>query len=150
MRELETLALNKIREVIQAIEIAKHVDQVISSLYSVASLLFPLDNCLIAGSIDHKYREQVCDGIVDFFTGIQFFVHTHTNGHTSFCSYGCSGVFRCLVSMFHLRKWGLSGGMLFTRELHFHHLLGFCYLVMLFLSKYLLGCLYLETSGLLY
>lgn len=87
-RELEDAVVNKVGEVISAIKNAKHVDQVICALHSIASLLFPLDPSLLsgsllyliippflftidlnedfdfvshfAGSIDESYRDQVC------------------------------------------------------------------------------------------
>lgn len=48
-KELEAKVLEKVAEVISAIKNAKHVDQVISALHSVAVLLFPVDASIIAG-----------------------------------------------------------------------------------------------------
>lgn len=48
-RELETRVLEKVGEAITAIKNAKHVDQVIAALHSVAVLLFPIDSSLISG-----------------------------------------------------------------------------------------------------
>ena len=48
-RELEAKVLQKVAEVISAIKNAKHVDQVISALHSLAVLLFPVDASIIAG-----------------------------------------------------------------------------------------------------
>ncbi|KAJ9163853.1 hypothetical protein P3X46_023481 [Hevea brasiliensis] len=58
-REVGSRVLDKVGEVISAIKTAKHVDQVICSLHSLAVLLFPLDPSLISGSLDEGYREQV-------------------------------------------------------------------------------------------
>ncbi|KAJ7945759.1 Telomere length regulation protein TEL2 like [Quillaja saponaria] len=57
-RELEANVLNKVGDVISAIKSAKHVDQVICALYSIAKLLFPLDPSQLSGSIDSSYRDQ--------------------------------------------------------------------------------------------
>ncbi|CAK8566232.1 unnamed protein product [Lathyrus sativus] len=57
--ELEDSVVNKVAEVISAIKNANQVDQVISSLHSIAALLFPLDANLLSGSIGESYREQV-------------------------------------------------------------------------------------------
>ncbi|KAF8399868.1 hypothetical protein HHK36_015739 [Tetracentron sinense] len=63
-RELETKVLQKVGEVISTINDAKHVDQVICALHSLAAMLFPLDSSLLAGSIDRRYRDQVlCAGV---------------------------------------------------------------------------------------
>ncbi|KAI7727427.1 hypothetical protein M8C21_020432 [Ambrosia artemisiifolia] len=51
--------LNKVGNVIVSINEAKNVDQVISALYSLAVLIFPLDSRAIAGSIDKQYRDEV-------------------------------------------------------------------------------------------
>ncbi|XP_015882359.3 uncharacterized protein LOC107418195 isoform X1 [Ziziphus jujuba] len=58
-REVEAQVLEKVGEVISGINKAKHVDQVICALHSIANLLFPLDTSLLSGSIDKRYREQV-------------------------------------------------------------------------------------------
>ncbi|KAK7411048.1 hypothetical protein VNO78_02399 [Psophocarpus tetragonolobus] len=58
-RELEGEVVSKVAEVISAIKNAKHVDQVICALHSIATLLFPLDPSLLSGSIDESYRDQV-------------------------------------------------------------------------------------------
>lgn len=47
--ELETRVLEKVGEVIAAVKKAKHVDQVICSLHSIASLLFHIDSSLLSG-----------------------------------------------------------------------------------------------------
>ncbi|KAL5076492.1 hypothetical protein RYX36_015476 [Vicia faba] len=57
--ELEDSVVSKVAEVISAVKNANHVDQVISSLHSIAALLFPLDPNLLSGSIDESYREQL-------------------------------------------------------------------------------------------
>lgn len=48
-RELEAMVVEKVAEVISKIKNAKHVDQVISALHSLAVLLFPVDASVIAG-----------------------------------------------------------------------------------------------------
>ncbi|GLT29900.1 hypothetical protein SLA2020_047330 [Shorea laevis] len=58
-RETESRLLEKVGEVITAIQAAKHVDQVIRALHSLAVLLFPLGSSLLSGSIDQPYRDQV-------------------------------------------------------------------------------------------
>ncbi|GMN56825.1 hypothetical protein TIFTF001_025941 [Ficus carica] len=74
---MEAQVLEKVGEVISAINNANHVDQLISSLHSLAVLLFPLDSSLVSGhlqslaslfvfrilelpsSVDEKYRDQI-------------------------------------------------------------------------------------------
>ncbi|KAH9776638.1 Telomere reg-2 domain-containing protein [Citrus sinensis] len=58
-RELETRIIEKVGEVITAVKNANHVDEVICALHSIASLLFPIDSCLLSGVIDQRYRDQV-------------------------------------------------------------------------------------------
>ncbi|MED6212573.1 hypothetical protein PIB30_084738 [Stylosanthes scabra] len=58
-RELEGAVVTKVREVISAITNAKHVDEVVCALHSIAALLFPLDSSLISGSIEEFYRDKV-------------------------------------------------------------------------------------------
>ncbi|MED6108566.1 hypothetical protein PIB30_025389 [Stylosanthes scabra] len=58
-RELEGAVVSKVREVISSITNAKHVDEVVSALHSIAALLFPLDSSLISGSIEECYRDKV-------------------------------------------------------------------------------------------
>ncbi|XP_017258407.1 uncharacterized protein LOC108227646 isoform X1 [Daucus carota subsp. sativus] len=58
-KQLEKTLLNKVEQVISSINAAKHVDDVILSLHSLASLLFPLDSRAFSGSIDQRYRDQV-------------------------------------------------------------------------------------------
>ncbi|XP_054809149.1 uncharacterized protein LOC129311141 isoform X1 [Prosopis cineraria] len=58
-RELEAAILDKASKVISTIKSAKHVDQVICALHSIATLLFPIDTSLISGSIDESYQDQV-------------------------------------------------------------------------------------------
>ncbi|KAK4256981.1 hypothetical protein QN277_006633 [Acacia crassicarpa] len=58
-RELEAAILDKASEVISTIKNAKHVDQVICVLNSIATLLFPVDSSHISGSVDESYRDQV-------------------------------------------------------------------------------------------
>lgn len=48
-RELEAAILDKASEVISTIKNAKHVDQVICALNSIATLLFPVDSSHISG-----------------------------------------------------------------------------------------------------
>lgn len=63
-RETENVLLEKVEQVISAVKAAKHVDQVICALHSLAVLLFPLDSALFSGSMDQRYRDQVLDAIV--------------------------------------------------------------------------------------
>ncbi|RZR85013.1 hypothetical protein BHM03_00011940 [Ensete ventricosum] len=49
--ELETLVLEKVGEVSAAIDAAKHVDEVICALYSLAVRIFPVDSSALRGSI---------------------------------------------------------------------------------------------------
>ncbi|XVF08761.1 hypothetical protein REPUB_Repub07fG0030800 [Reevesia pubescens] len=58
-REAESKVVEKVGEVIREIERAKHVEQVICSLYSLAVLLFPMDASLLSGSIDERYKDQI-------------------------------------------------------------------------------------------
>ncbi|TMX00879.1 hypothetical protein EJD97_025765 [Solanum chilense] len=51
--------LEKVGQVIASIKDAKHVDQVICALHSLALRLFPLDSHSVAGSINEQYREQL-------------------------------------------------------------------------------------------
>ncbi|KAK8943991.1 hypothetical protein KSP40_PGU018336 [Platanthera guangdongensis] len=58
--ELETLILQKVEEVSSQIDSAKHVDQVICALHSLAVRLFPIDSSSICGifpTISSKTRE---------------------------------------------------------------------------------------------
>jgi hypothetical protein len=48
-REVEAKVLDKVGEVISAIKTAKHVDQVVCALHTLALLLFPLDSSLFSG-----------------------------------------------------------------------------------------------------
>ncbi|CAA0385055.1 unnamed protein product [Arabidopsis thaliana] len=63
-RTLENKLLDKVGEAVSDISDAKHVDQVISAIHSVAVLLFPVDPSLFSGSIGDKYRERVCSSVV--------------------------------------------------------------------------------------
>ncbi|KAK2390956.1 hypothetical protein P8452_28149 [Trifolium repens] len=56
---MEDAVFSKVAHVISAIKNANHVDQVITSLHSIATLLFPLNPNLLSGSIDESYREQI-------------------------------------------------------------------------------------------
>ncbi|KAF8021541.1 hypothetical protein BT93_G1861 [Corymbia citriodora subsp. variegata] len=58
-REMEAEMLEKTSEAIAAIKKAKHVDQVICALHSVAVLLFPVDSSLLSGVVDEGYRDQI-------------------------------------------------------------------------------------------
>lgn len=49
-RELEGEVVTKVVEVVSAIKNAKHVDQVICALHSLATILFPFDPSLLSGS----------------------------------------------------------------------------------------------------
>ncbi|PNX85271.1 telomere length regulation protein [Trifolium pratense] len=55
----EDAVFMKVAKVISAIKNANHVDQVITSLHSIATLLFPLHPNLLQGSVDESYSEQV-------------------------------------------------------------------------------------------
>lgn len=57
--ELERRVLERVGHVISSIDDAKHVDQVIIALYSLAVCLFPLNHDYISGSIDEKYRDEL-------------------------------------------------------------------------------------------
>ncbi|XP_061954022.1 uncharacterized protein LOC133676367 [Populus nigra] len=58
-REVESGILEKVGQIISEIKSAKHVDQLICSLHSLALLLFPLDSSLILPTIDKSSREQI-------------------------------------------------------------------------------------------
>ncbi|KAK6148135.1 hypothetical protein DH2020_019047 [Rehmannia glutinosa] len=58
-RELERRVLEKVGLVISSVDHAKHVDQVILSLYSLAVCLFPLHPHSISGSVDEKYWDEL-------------------------------------------------------------------------------------------
>ncbi|KAH7680909.1 telomere length regulation protein [Dioscorea alata] len=60
-RELETLVLQRVQEVSPAIAAAKHVDEVILAVNSLALLLFPIDVSLVSDCLDERYRSHVCD-----------------------------------------------------------------------------------------
>lgn len=53
---LETLVLEKVGEVSSAIDAAKHVDEVICALYSLAVRIFPVDYSALCGSISDPSR----------------------------------------------------------------------------------------------
>lgn len=53
---LETLVLEKVGEVSSAIDAAKHVDEVIFALYSLAVRIFPVDSSALCGSISDPSR----------------------------------------------------------------------------------------------
>nr|XP_027122992.1 telomere length regulation protein TEL2 homolog isoform X2 [Coffea arabica] len=60
MGEVEEKAvLEKVGNVVASINGSKHVDQVISAVYSLAALLFPLETLSFIGSISEKYRDEV-------------------------------------------------------------------------------------------
>ncbi|XWS60319.1 hypothetical protein CRYUN_Cryun07bG0025800 [Craigia yunnanensis] len=48
-REVESRVIEKVGEVIREIERAKHAEQVICALHSLAVLLFPIDSSLLSG-----------------------------------------------------------------------------------------------------
>ncbi|XP_038986826.1 telomere length regulation protein TEL2 homolog [Phoenix dactylifera] len=60
-RELENLLLRKVGDVSSAIDAARHVDEVICALHSLAVLLFPVDSSRVSGVMDPRYRSQVLD-----------------------------------------------------------------------------------------
>ncbi|ESQ45708.1 hypothetical protein EUTSA_v10010098mg [Eutrema salsugineum] len=85
---LEKQLLNKVGEAISSISDAKHVDQVICAIHSVAVLLFPVDPSLFSGSIGEMYRERVCSSLVPsaderndwsqtFYRGVAFRTFAH-------------------------------------------------------------------------
>ncbi|XWS37153.1 hypothetical protein CRYUN_Cryun19dG0018500 [Craigia yunnanensis] len=57
-RKTESRVVEKVGEVIREIERAKHAEQVICALHSLAVLLFPSDFSLLSGSIDERYKDQ--------------------------------------------------------------------------------------------
>ncbi|KAL1567897.1 telomere length regulation protein TEL2 [Salvia divinorum] len=57
--ELERRVLERVGHVISSIDDAKHVDQVIIALHSLAVCLFPLNPDSISGSVDEKYRDEL-------------------------------------------------------------------------------------------
>ncbi|PQM37274.1 telomere length regulation protein TEL2 homolog [Prunus yedoensis var. nudiflora] len=57
--EVEAKVLDMVGEVISNVKKAKHVNQVICALHSLAILLFPLDASLLSGAIDERCRELV-------------------------------------------------------------------------------------------
>ncbi|PKU67816.1 telomere length regulation protein TEL2 homolog [Dendrobium catenatum] len=59
--EVETLILQKVEEVSSSIDSAKHVDQVICALHSLAVLFFQIDSSIILGAIDPQYSSRVLD-----------------------------------------------------------------------------------------
>ncbi|KAJ6374435.1 hypothetical protein OIU78_030036 [Salix suchowensis] len=58
-REVENRILEKVGQIISEIKSAKHVDQLICSLHSLALLLFPLDSSLILPTLDQRFKEQI-------------------------------------------------------------------------------------------
>ncbi|THU46163.1 hypothetical protein C4D60_Mb09t02060 [Musa balbisiana] len=56
---LETLVLEKVGEVSSAIDAAKHVDEVICALYSLAVRIFPVDSSALCDTIDPAQRSKV-------------------------------------------------------------------------------------------
>ncbi|URE26919.1 Telomere length regulation protein [Musa troglodytarum] len=56
---LETLVLEKVGEVSSAIDGAKHVDEVICALYSLAVRIFPVDSSALCDTIDPAHRSKV-------------------------------------------------------------------------------------------
>lgn len=66
-KEMGVEILEKVEEVISAISKAKHVDQVICALHSIAVLLFPVDSSLVAGLslvVQEEDRFVSCDSVV--------------------------------------------------------------------------------------
>ncbi|KAI3454970.1 hypothetical protein Pfo_011633 [Paulownia fortunei] len=59
-RELERRVLEKVGHVISSVDEAKHVDQVILALYSLSVCLFSLNPHSVSGSVDEKYRDELC------------------------------------------------------------------------------------------
>ncbi|XP_048137523.1 telomere length regulation protein TEL2 homolog isoform X2 [Rhodamnia argentea] len=58
-REMEAEMLEDVSEAVAAIKKAKHVDQVICALHSLAVLVFPVDSSLLSGVVDEGYRDQI-------------------------------------------------------------------------------------------
>ncbi|KAL9262162.1 hypothetical protein AKJ16_DCAP24078 [Drosera capensis] len=58
-REMETQHLEKVSGAISAINAAKHVDDVIVPLHSVAVLLFPVDSQSISGLMSDRHKDQL-------------------------------------------------------------------------------------------
>jgi len=50
-KELEHEVVTNVAKVISAIKNAKHVDQVICALHSIATMFFPVDLSLLSGSL---------------------------------------------------------------------------------------------------
>ncbi|XVF54627.1 hypothetical protein PTKIN_Ptkin05aG0196600 [Pterospermum kingtungense] len=63
-RQVEKRVIEKVGEVISEIERAKHAEQVICALHSLAVLLFPIDFSLLSGSIDERYKDQIANAKV--------------------------------------------------------------------------------------
>nr|XP_010912892.1 telomere length regulation protein TEL2 homolog [Elaeis guineensis] len=60
-RELEDQLLRKVGDVSFAIDAARHIDEVICALHSLAVLLFPVDSSRVSGVMDRRHRSQVLD-----------------------------------------------------------------------------------------
>ncbi|KAL2465452.1 embryo defective [Abeliophyllum distichum] len=58
-RELERKVLEKVEHTITSINVSKHVDEVITALYSLAACLFPLNPRSVSGSVSEKYRDEL-------------------------------------------------------------------------------------------
>ncbi|CAI9113008.1 OLC1v1013528C1 [Oldenlandia corymbosa var. corymbosa] len=56
---VEKAVVQKVGDVITSINASKHVDQVISAVYSLAALLFPIDSLSFIGSISENYKDEV-------------------------------------------------------------------------------------------
>lgn len=63
-RPVENRIIEKVGEVVSEIERAKHAEQVICALHSLAVLLFPTNFSLLSGSIDERYRDQIASAKV--------------------------------------------------------------------------------------
>lgn len=57
--EVETQLLEKVSATLSAITTAKHVDDVILALHSVAFLIFPIDTSSLSGVISERYWDQL-------------------------------------------------------------------------------------------
>lgn len=64
MAEVEKAVLEKVGHVISSINASKHVDQVISAVYSLAALLFPVD---CHSFIGEPLLISITDKLVTFF-----------------------------------------------------------------------------------
>ncbi|CAA7056461.1 unnamed protein product [Microthlaspi erraticum] len=79
-RTLEKILLDKVGEAISSIGDAKHVDQVLSAIHSIAVLLFPVEPSIFSGCIGENYRERVCSSVVPSADGRNDWFQTFYRG----------------------------------------------------------------------